>query len=78
MFFFFYRYATIWGGASLLQMILSAFHEILAIFPDFDYVMNFSEADLPLIPIENLTAYLSFYQVKQKIFLIFELKLRKF
>merc|ERR1719285_37410 len=41
------RYSTIWGGASLLTMLLSALRELLAMpdWTDWDFVLNLSESD---------------------------------
>ena len=39
------RYATIWGGASLLQMIVSAMREMLELRWNMDFVINLSESD---------------------------------
>ncbi len=53
------RFATIWGGASLLQMLLSSMGELLEM-PDWqwDFVMNLSESDYPLRPLEDLEEFL--------------------
>ena len=43
------RFATIWGGASLLQMLISSFDELLAMKDwKWDFVMNLSESDYPV------------------------------
>ena len=39
------RFATIWGGASLLQMMVSAMREMLELQWNFDFVINLSESD---------------------------------
>ena len=43
------RFATIWGGASLLSMLLECFKELLS-FEDWkwDFVLNLSESDFPV------------------------------
>jgi protein xylosyltransferase len=43
-----HRYATIWGGASLLQMLLSAMNELLELGWEWDFVINLSESDFPV------------------------------
>ena len=39
------RWATIWGGASLLKMMKSSMQEMLEMKWQFDYVINLSESD---------------------------------
>jgi len=43
-----HRYATIWGGASLLQMLLSSINELLELGWEWDFVINLSESDFPV------------------------------
>ena len=42
--------ATIWGGASLLQMLLLAMEDLQFVLTDWnwDYFINLSESDYPL------------------------------
>lgn len=40
------RFPTIWGGASLLEMLLNSFKELLGL-SEWDYVINLSESDFP-------------------------------
>lgn len=49
------RFSTIWGGASLLQMFQQVIRDSLKIekFKDWDYIINFSESDFPILPIED-------------------------
>lgn len=43
------RLSTIWGGASLLQMLLVCISELLLIENwKWDYVINLSESDFPI------------------------------
>ena len=44
------RYATIWGGASLLSMHLQCMRELLEDNQDWDwdYFINLSESDFPV------------------------------
>lgn len=46
------RKATIWGGASLLTVLLSGMQDLIANAEawnwDWDYVINLSESDFPL------------------------------
>lgn len=46
------RYSTIWGGSSLLNMFLNVIQENL--LNDWDYILNLSETDMPLLSIEKL------------------------
>ena len=43
-----HRYATIWGGASLLQMLLTSMKELLDSGWEWDFVINLSESDFPV------------------------------
>lgn len=45
-----WRMATIWGGASLLQMLLKALEELEYVLTDWswDFFINLSESDYPL------------------------------
>jgi len=43
-----HRYATIWGGASLLQMLLSSMNELLELGWEWDFIINLSESDFPV------------------------------
>ena len=45
------RYATIWGGASLLKVLLNSMHDLLTMSgwsSAWDYVINLSESDFPI------------------------------
>ena len=43
------RFSTIWGGATLLQMLLTNFGNLLSKSDwQWDYVLNLSESDFPL------------------------------
>lgn len=54
------RFATIWGGASLLQMHLSCIKELLHHTDwQWDYVLNLSESDYPLKSPEKLVEFLT-------------------
>ena len=55
------RYSTIWGGASLLTMLLSALNELLAMpdWTDWDFVLNLSESDFPVKTQAELVSFLS-------------------
>ncbi|KAL3876733.1 hypothetical protein ACJMK2_034534 [Sinanodonta woodiana] len=57
------RFATIWGGASLLEAHLSFIKDLLS-FVDWhwDYYINLSESDYPIKTIESLVSYLSQYK----------------
>ena len=59
------RFATIWGGTSLLEMLLHCFQELLELPWDWDYVLNLSESDYPIKTLEQLEKYLSSNLVKK-------------
>lgn len=54
------RFATIWGGNSLLTMILDCIKDLLEISTEWhwDFVVNLSESDFPLFPIEEFEGFL--------------------
>lgn len=57
------RFSTIWGGASLLDMILDSAKDLLDLPHNrFDYLVNLSEADMPLLSVEELETILTKYQ----------------
>ena len=59
------RHSTIWGGASLLTMLLDAMHELLAMDEwQWDYFLNLSESDYPVKSVEELEAFLTNYKGK--------------
>ncbi|KAL4707701.1 hypothetical protein ACJJTC_014882 [Scirpophaga incertulas] len=53
------RFASIWGGASLLQMLLTSMKEIFNLKWQWDFVINLSESDFPIKSIESLQNFLS-------------------
>lgn len=53
------RYATIWGGASLLKMLRNCMNELLHLEWNWDFVLNLSESDYPVKTIARLTDFLS-------------------
>ncbi|CAG9858898.1 unnamed protein product [Phyllotreta striolata] len=54
------RFATIWGGASLLQMLTSCMRELLNIDDwKWDFVINLSESDFPVKPVTALARFLA-------------------
>lgn len=42
------RLATIWGGSSLLEMLLRGMERLLREHPHWDYLVNLSETDFPI------------------------------
>lgn len=52
------RYATIWGGASLLKVLLNALSDLLSWSLEWDYAINLSESDFPVKPLERLEWFL--------------------
>ena len=53
------RYATIWGGASLLKMMISCMREMKSMQWNMDFVINISESDYILKDPKELKQYLS-------------------
>lgn len=56
------RYSTIWGGASLLKVLLNSIRDLLSIpnwSDEWDYVINLSESDFPLKSLERLELFLT-------------------
>lgn len=54
------RYATIWGGASLLEMLLNCMTDLLKMKNwEWDFVLNLSESDFPVKTIDKLTNFLT-------------------
>lgn len=53
------RFPTIWGGSSLLHMLLDAATELLRMSADWQYLVNLSETDFPIKPLEELEQFLS-------------------
>lgn len=51
------RLNTIWGGTSLLQMYLNAMEDLA--FAQWDFLINLSESDYPVKPLNDLESYLS-------------------
>ncbi|GFQ80628.1 xylosyltransferase oxt [Trichonephila clavata] len=53
------RLSTIWGGASLLQMLLVCISELLLLKDwNWDYVINLSESDFPIKSLSSLERFL--------------------
>ena len=52
------RFKTFWASNTLLYLLLACFKEILQLGWDFDYVMNISESDFPVKPLEEFEAHL--------------------
>lgn len=53
------RFATIWGGASLLKMLRACMNNLLHLKWEWDFVLNLSESDYPVKTVEKLTDFLS-------------------
>ena len=56
--FFKTRYTSFWGSNTILYMLLRGIREILEMEWNFDYVMNISESDFPVRPIEDFEEHL--------------------
>ena len=52
------RFKTFWASNTILYFLLSAFKEILELGWNFDYVMNISESDFPVKPLEEFEDHL--------------------
>ncbi|CAK1556267.1 unnamed protein product [Leptosia nina] len=53
------RYSTIWGGASLLRMLLTCMEDFFTLNWEWDYVINLSESDFPIKSLTELEKFLS-------------------
>lgn len=53
------RFSTIWGGASLLRMLLSSMQGLLSSNWEWDFVINLSESDFPVKTLTQLEEFLS-------------------
>ncbi|XP_064292285.1 xylosyltransferase oxt isoform X2 [Plodia interpunctella] len=53
------RYSSIWGGASLLQMLIASMKDLFLLKWHWDYVINLSESDFPIKSLESLENFLS-------------------
>ncbi|XP_047505438.1 xylosyltransferase oxt isoform X1 [Pieris napi] len=53
------RFSTIWGGASLLKMLLNCMKDFIDLGWEWDYVINLSESDFPIKSLEELENFLS-------------------
>uniref|UniRef100_A0AC34FQL7 Protein xylosyltransferase n=1 Tax=Panagrolaimus sp. ES5 TaxID=591445 RepID=A0AC34FQL7_9BILA len=60
------RFSTIWGGTELLTMFLSVIKNsfIDSSFKDWDYILNLSESDMPLLSLEELEHNLGIHNGK--------------
>ncbi|XP_070379773.1 xylosyltransferase 2 isoform X4 [Dermacentor albipictus] len=54
-----YRLATIWGGSSLLEMLLRGMAYLLREHPGWDYFVNLSETDYPVKSRKELEMFLA-------------------
>lgn len=52
------RFSTIWGGASLLQMLLTSMKNFFTLGWRWDFVINLSESDFPIKSLESLENFL--------------------
>ncbi|XP_075164443.1 xylosyltransferase oxt [Haematobia irritans] len=52
------RFSTIWGGASLLTMLLKCMDDLLKSSHQWDFVINLSESDFPVKKLEKLEEFL--------------------
>ncbi|XP_030570875.1 xylosyltransferase oxt [Drosophila novamexicana] len=53
------RFSTIWGGASLLTMLLQCMQDLLQSNWEWDFVINLSESDFPVKTLDKLVDFLS-------------------
>lgn len=56
-----WSYSTIWGGASLLEMHLTAMQELIHVRTgwDWQFLINLSESDYPIKPVKELARHLA-------------------
>nr|CAD7444893.1 unnamed protein product [Timema bartmani] len=54
-----HRFATIWGGSSLLQMLLASMGELLNLGWSWDFIINLSESDFPIKTNNQLREFLT-------------------
>jgi len=59
-----WRMSTIWGGASLLQMLLRSIKDALYIWKEWDFFINLSGLDFPIQNDLKLSRFLSYYRDK--------------
>lgn len=53
------RFSTIWGGASLLTMLMQSMEDLMKSKHQWDFVINLSESDFPVKKIEKLEEFLT-------------------
>uniref|UniRef100_A0A1B0BVC3 protein xylosyltransferase n=1 Tax=Glossina palpalis gambiensis TaxID=67801 RepID=A0A1B0BVC3_9MUSC len=53
------RFSTIWGGASLLTMLMKCMEDLLSSTYQWDFVINLSESDFPVKKLEKLVDFLT-------------------
>ncbi|KAG6462694.1 hypothetical protein O3G_MSEX013426 [Manduca sexta] len=53
------RFSTIWGGASLLKMLLESMKDFIELNWKWDFVINLSESDFPIKSLEDLEKFLA-------------------
>ncbi|XP_030372520.1 xylosyltransferase oxt [Scaptodrosophila lebanonensis] len=53
------RFSTIWGGASLLTMLLHCMQDLLKSSAEWDFVINLSESDFPVKTLDKLEDFLT-------------------
>ena len=53
------RFKTFWASNTLLYLLLNSMKEILELGWEFDYLLNISESDFPVRPLEEFETYLS-------------------
>ncbi|XP_062136792.1 xylosyltransferase oxt [Drosophila sulfurigaster albostrigata] len=53
------RFSTIWGGASLLTMLLQCMQDLLKSSWQWDFVINLSESDFPVKTLDKLVDFMS-------------------
>uniref|UniRef100_W8C4M3 protein xylosyltransferase n=1 Tax=Ceratitis capitata TaxID=7213 RepID=W8C4M3_CERCA len=53
------RFSTIWGGASLLTMLMQCMEDLLASEWRWDFIINLSESDFPVKTVHKLVTFLT-------------------
>ena len=59
--FFRQRYRSFWGSNSILFLLLQGMRELLEAGWEWDYVMNISESDFPVRPIQEFEKHLKMW-----------------
>ncbi|XP_039264653.2 xylosyltransferase-like isoform X1 [Styela clava] len=59
-----WRMATIWGGSSLLQMLLRAMKDVVSLWSKWDFFVNLSALDFPVETHDKFVSFMTKYRDK--------------